>query len=110
MDSPWSWVVCAATFFSHIVAVGFSYAISVYYVEFLAVFNESSGTTSWLSSLNYGMLCLIGGYMYLLFLKFYHQQMVRHLKWKSSCQHCLYKFDSMQSEEKILKYFLRMWS
>ena len=110
MDSLWSWIVCAATFFSHIVAIGFSYAISVYYVEFLAVFNESSGTTSWLSSLNYGMLCLIGGYMYLLFLLFYPQQIVPHLKWKSSCQHYLYKFDSMQSEEKILKYFLGMLS
>ena len=66
MDSTWSWVVCAVTFFSHIVAVGFSYAISVYYVEFLTVFNESSGTTSWLSSLNYGTLCLIGGYIFIL--------------------------------------------
>ena len=61
MDSPWSWVVCAVTVFSHVVAVGFTYAISVYYVEFFTVFNESSGTTSWLSSLNYGMLCFIGG-------------------------------------------------
>ena len=70
MDSPWSWVVCAVTFFSHIVAVGFSYAISVYYVEFLTVFNESSGTTSWLSSLNFGVLCLMGVYMRLFFYNF----------------------------------------
>ena len=60
MDSPWSWVVCAVTFFSHVVAIGFSYAISVYYVEFLTGFNESSGTTSWLSSLNFGIKSFIG--------------------------------------------------
>ena len=60
MDSPWSWVVCTVTFFSHVVAIEFSYAISVYYVEFLTVFNESSGTTSWLSSLNYGIIGFIG--------------------------------------------------
>ena len=67
MESPWSWVVCAVTFFSHIVAVGFSYTISVYYVEFLTVFNESSGTTSWLSSLNYGIISFIGKWPFVSF-------------------------------------------
>ena len=29
-------------------------------MEFLSVFNESKGTTAWISSLNYGFLCGIG--------------------------------------------------
>ena len=60
LDSPWSWVVCAVMFFSHIVGIGFSYAVSIYYVEFLSVFNESSGTTAWLFSLNFGIKSFIG--------------------------------------------------
>ncbi len=39
---------------------GFSYVIGVYYVEFLEVFNETRATTAWISSLNYGTLCIIG--------------------------------------------------
>ena len=60
MDSGWSWIVCAAAFITHTLTIGFSYAIGVYYVEFLTVFNESKGTTAWISSLNYGFLCGIG--------------------------------------------------
>ena len=60
MDGGWSWIVCAAAFITHTLTVGFSYAIGVYYVEFLTVFNESKGTTAWISSLNYGCLCGIG--------------------------------------------------
>ena len=60
MDSGWSWIVCAAAFITHTLTIGFSYAIGVYYVEFLSVFNESKGTTAWISSLNYGFLCGIG--------------------------------------------------
>ncbi len=39
---------------------GFSFAIGVYYVEFLDVFNESRATTAWISSLNFGVMCFIG--------------------------------------------------
>ncbi len=60
MDSGWSWVVCFVAFVSHLLTVGFSYAIGVYYVEFLEVFNESKGTTAWISALNYGVLCCGG--------------------------------------------------
>ena len=38
----------------------FSYTVSVYYVEFLSVFNKSKGDTAWVSALNYGALCVIG--------------------------------------------------
>ena len=60
VDSKWSWLVCGAAFFSRVLTTGFAYGISVYYVEFLSVFNESKGTTAWISSLNYGVLCAIG--------------------------------------------------
>ena len=71
MDSTWSWVVCAVMLFSHVVAIGFSSAISVYYAEFLSVFNESSGTTSWLSSLNYGMIGLSGRLLFVFLFSLY---------------------------------------
>ena len=60
MDGGWSWVVCGASFIVNVLTTGFSYAIGVYYVEFLTVFNESKGTTALLSSLNFGALCGVG--------------------------------------------------
>ena len=37
MDSGWSWVVCAASFLSNVLVVGFGYNIGIYYAEFLKV-------------------------------------------------------------------------
>ena len=44
---------------------GFTYAIGVYYVEFLAVFNKSNGQTAWISSLKYGIQGAMGKWNYL---------------------------------------------
>ena len=60
MDSTWSWIICCVAFFGHMLTIGFSYTVSVYYVEFLSVFNKSKGDTAWVSALNYGALCVIG--------------------------------------------------
>ena len=59
-DSGWSWVVCGITFVIKMLTNGFSYAIGVYYVEFLNVFNESKGTTAWISGLNLGVFLGVG--------------------------------------------------
>ena len=39
-------------------------AIGVYYVEFLAVFNESNGQTAWISSLKYDIQGAMGMWNY----------------------------------------------
>ena len=53
-------MVCAASLVTQLLTFGFSYAIGVYYVEFLAVFCESRGYTALISSLNLGMCTSIG--------------------------------------------------
>ena len=58
MDRGWSWVICGAAFFVQMLTTGFT--IGVYYVEFLAVFNESNGQTAWISSLKYGIQGAMG--------------------------------------------------
>ena len=60
MDRGWSWVICGEAFFVQMLTTGFTYAIGVYYVEFLAVFNESNGQTAWISSLKYGIQGAMG--------------------------------------------------
>ena len=60
MDSRWSWIICCVAFIGHMLTIGFSYTVSVYYVEFLSVFNKNKGDTAWVSALNYGALCVIG--------------------------------------------------
>ena len=60
VDGRYSWVVCAVAFSAHLLTSGFSFSIGVYYVEFLNVFNQSKGTTAWVASLNFGILCLVG--------------------------------------------------
>ena len=54
-DSGWSWVVCAVAFTTQTLTNGFCFAIGIYYVEFLHVFNESKGMTAWISALNVGV-------------------------------------------------------
>ena len=41
-------------------SIGFNFSIGVYFVTFLDVFKETSGTTAWISSLNLGILCSSG--------------------------------------------------
>ena len=59
-DSRHSWIVCIACSVTYSLTVGFIYSIGVYYVTFLEVFEQSAGVTAWISSLNMGMLCLVG--------------------------------------------------
>ena len=63
VDGGWSWIICGCSLLSHMLTSGFSFAIGVYYVEFLAVFNENKGTTAWVSALNFGALCLVGKFI-----------------------------------------------
>ena len=60
MDCGWSWVICGAAFIIHALTSGFSFAIGVYYAEFLYVFSQSKGSTAWISSLNLGTFCAVG--------------------------------------------------
>ena len=59
-DSGHSWLVCAVSFVTSFMTIGFSFAIGIYFVAFLDIFNQTSATTSWVSSLNYGILCNSG--------------------------------------------------
>ena len=60
VDGGWSWVVCGSAFLGHMLTSGFSLCVGVYFVEFLAVFDESMGTTAWVSALNFGIMCWAG--------------------------------------------------
>lgn len=62
LDGGRSSIVCGSAFIGHMMTSGFSLAIGVYFVEFLAVFNKSKGTTAWVSALNFGAQCLVGRY------------------------------------------------
>ncbi len=59
-DTTYSWVVCFAAFTSTFMTVGFSHAIGIYFVVFRNIFEQTAGVTSWVSSLNYGVLCMSG--------------------------------------------------
>ena len=59
-DSSYSWIVCFAAFLSTFMTTGFSYTIGIYFVVFRDVFKQSSSAASWVSSLNYGTICLTG--------------------------------------------------
>ena len=59
-DSTYSWIVMAVAFVSNFMSIGFSYAIGVYFAEFRYIFGSNAGTTSLVSALNFGMICLSG--------------------------------------------------
>ena len=59
-DTRYAWVVCVAAFLTYFMTTGFSYSIGIYFVILWDVFQEDSSTTSWVSSLNFGVLCMIG--------------------------------------------------
>ena len=60
MDTKYSWLVCGVAFLGNFMTLGFSYGIGIYFAEFRDIFEESAGTTSWVSSFNYGILCMTG--------------------------------------------------
>ncbi len=59
-DSYYSWIVCMACSVAYFLQLGFTYSIGIYYAVFLEVFGHSAATTSWISSLNYGMFYITG--------------------------------------------------
>ncbi len=59
-DSHYSWIVCMACSVAYFLQLGFTYSIGIYYAVFLEVFGHSAATTSWISSLNYGMFYITG--------------------------------------------------
>ena len=54
------WLIVTSSFLVHFLSCGICYAIGVYYVVVLEVFEESYGVTSWLGSLCLGTLCATG--------------------------------------------------
>ena len=64
MDRGWSWVICSVAFITQLLTNGFCFAIGIYYVEFLSVFNESKAKTAWISALHVGVFMGIGDYCY----------------------------------------------
>ena len=102
MDRGWSWVVCAAVFFSHLLVIGFCYSIGVYYVEFLTVFGQSKGTTALISSLNFGALSFIG-----LSNNYTDRQTDRHTMSRLFCWHLPSQLKSMRRMNTYLQVRLR---
>ncbi|CAH1245261.1 SLC16A12 [Branchiostoma lanceolatum] len=49
-DGGWGWMVVLSTFLVHVMAIGAYTSMGVFYAEFRDVFNESAGTTSFISS------------------------------------------------------------
>lgn len=61
-DSPWSWVVTAATFVMHFIFYGFTYVIGIYFVSLLEAFHMGSTMTSFIGSIYIGCICCTGEY------------------------------------------------
>ena len=59
-DSRYSWIVMVVAFLSNLMSIGFSYAIGIYFAEFKDIFESNAGTTSLVSALNFGVVCLSG--------------------------------------------------
>ncbi len=59
-DAGHTWRVVVAITFNYAMTGGFLLSIGVYFAVFLEEFQESAGTTAWLSSLNYGSCYLTG--------------------------------------------------
>lgn len=48
------------THLSHVIITSFSYTCGLYQVVFLDIFSRGVALTSWVASLNFGLLCLAG--------------------------------------------------
>lgn len=64
VDTGWAFLVAIAAGLCHFLTLGFAMAFSSFYVIFLEVFNESKGLTAWIGSINYGMMCAVGTYLF----------------------------------------------
>ncbi len=50
-DKGYAWIICAATSINNFLTLSLPFSIGIYYVTFKEIYQQSSGTTSWLSSL-----------------------------------------------------------
>ena len=66
-DEGLSWIVLFSGAIAYFMAYGFSYSLGLFYEEFLEIFGETKSKTSWIVSLNYGLMCATGN----IFNKFY---------------------------------------
>ncbi|XP_014681780.1 PREDICTED: monocarboxylate transporter 3-like [Priapulus caudatus] len=55
-DGGWAWMVLFSTFLGHVIHVGMSFTFGVYFVVLRDVFGSSASLTSWVGSLNTGLL------------------------------------------------------
>ena len=60
LDGPRSWLVALGCFMAHVMVNGLAFTVGIYYVIFLDEFRGSTGATSLVGSLNFGMLCMTG--------------------------------------------------
>ena len=58
--TAYSLLLSIAVAVAHMWTSGVAYCIGWYYVVFLEVFQQSSGTTAWVGSLNAAVLCGFG--------------------------------------------------
>ncbi|XP_077553395.1 monocarboxylate transporter 13-like [Haemaphysalis longicornis] len=53
-DGGWGWMVVLAGFICYVVTDGILYSSGVFFEDFLVVFHEGHGATSWISSITFG--------------------------------------------------------
>ncbi|XP_067143093.1 monocarboxylate transporter 12-like [Centruroides vittatus] len=59
-DGGWGWIVVFSSFMIHVIADGVTYTFGIFYTEFLKYFNDSKGTTAWVTSIMVGTTFCIG--------------------------------------------------
>ena len=60
-------LLVALTHINHAIALGFIFTNGIYQVTFLETFSKGSTLTSWVSSVQLGMLCLAGEHSFCFF-------------------------------------------
>ena len=66
IDRGYSWVVMVACFLSNVIVDGVSYAVGIFYVEFLEAFHGDRAKTAWVSSVLIGVTLTIGEIFFIL--------------------------------------------
>ena len=62
-DGGYGWVVLAGSFFCSVILDGVAYTFGLFFVEFLAHFNEHKSKTAWVGSVFNGMYMFIGEWL-----------------------------------------------
>ncbi|XP_045201070.2 uncharacterized protein LOC123554788 [Mercenaria mercenaria] len=59
-DGGWGWVIAIATFLTNVIVDGVKYSFGIMFVELVETFQKSKSETSWLMSIQVGIMLLSG--------------------------------------------------